>query len=144
MPRRSILLLLAGLLLAAAPGQRNGLKDLQGTWTVVSVERDGKMVPPEKLQGWTWTVQGDKYTFQPGDQSIEGTYRLDQRRKPWTIEATRTNGPEKGTTLMGIYRQEGDTLTICFSPAGKTERPSHFASPPGSGLALYVLKRAQP
>ena len=51
--------------------------------------------------------------------------------------------PAKGVTLKGIYKFEGETLTICYSGIGK-ERPTEFASKAGSGAMLFVQKKEKP
>jgi uncharacterized protein (TIGR03067 family) len=40
----------------------------------------------------------------------------------------------------GIYKLEGDRLTICWNNAN-TERPTTFDSPTGSSFVLTVLRR---
>ena len=40
----------------------------------------------------------------------------------------------------GIYKLEGDRLTICWNNIG-TERPQTFEAPPGSEFTLTVLRR---
>jgi hypothetical protein len=50
---------------------------------------------------------------------------------------------KEGRTLLGIYRLEGNFLTLCLAGPG-TRRPTAFASAPGSRLSLFVLKRRTP
>lgn len=46
------------------------------------------------------------------------------------------------SALKGIYRLEGDLLTVCHNPMkGGEPRPTTFASEPGSGLVLGVFER---
>jgi uncharacterized protein (TIGR03067 family) len=62
---------------------------------------------------------------------------------PKTIDVTFTEGPEKGKSSYGIYELEGDTYRVCIGLTGKP-RPTDFASTPGSGHVLEVLKREKP
>jgi hypothetical protein len=43
---------------------------------------------------------------------------------------------------LGIYKLDGDTLTICLEARGN-ERPTEFATKEGSVANLIVLKRVQ-
>ena len=139
----TLILLSAGLVLtergyAEAPAAE--LKKFTGTWQAVSVFRDGREVQEEKV---ILTVKGEKYTLQTGKETVEGTHKLDPTRKPKTIDAVRTAGPDKGKTLLGIYELTNDTFKICVAAPGK-DRPTEFASKPGSGTRLMVFKRQKP
>src|SRR5262249_17881493 len=118
------------------------LEKFQGTWKFVSVEQDGKPLPKGE-EPQTITFQGDKFAVKRGDQVIQaGTQKLDPGKKPKTVDATVTEGEGKGTTMLGIYEMEGDTLKACFDPQGK-KRPTEFKTTAGSGYILVVIKRAE-
>jgi uncharacterized protein (TIGR03067 family) len=147
MKRWATVMVAAGLLTAAQapPGDaKKALDQIQGTWTVVMAEADGKPLPAEQTKDLKLVVQGDKYTFKTPDHTIEGTYKLDPAKKPKTIDATRSDGPDKGKVLLGIYQVEGDQLKMCFGAPGKETRPKDFAPKAGEGFRLYVLKRSKP
>jgi uncharacterized protein (TIGR03067 family) len=50
---------------------------------------------------------------------------------------------KEGHRALGIYSVEGDKLRICWTERGKA-RPTEFATKPGSGFDLWVLKREKP
>ena len=71
-----------------------------------------------------------------------GTQKLDPSKSPKTIDVTMTEGPSKGTVMLGIYEIDGDTLKVCFDPHGK-KRPTEFKSAPGSQTFVNVHKRVK-
>ena len=118
------------------------LKKFQGTWTFASVEAGGKEAPAAEFKGMTVTFEGDKYTVKKGDEVIQaGTEKLDLSKSPKTIDVAMTEGPSKGTVMLGIYEIDGDTLKVCFDPEGK-KRPTEFKSASGS-QTLVVHKRVK-
>jgi uncharacterized protein (TIGR03067 family) len=140
----ALIILAAGLAVAADTPKEAAreLAKLQGTWNAVAVEEDGERLPAEKTKGWKLVIKDNKYTFEAGKASAEGIYRLDPAKTPKAVDATRTNGPDKGKTLLGIYRLDGDRLMMCFAEPGQKNRPASFVTKKGAGLRMYVLKRA--
>ena len=75
-----------------------------------------------------------------GDQAQDGTFKLNETKKPKEIDLTVT---EDGKTEahLGIYKLDGDTLTICKSHPPQ-DRPTEFASKEGEKWpAVFVFKR---
>src|SRR4051794_2727243 len=137
-------LLLLGLL-TAAEGPKDAKKTdrdrLQGTWTCVSMERNGKPIPPESYKDGKLIMEGDTFTYREGDKVVtQGTRKLDPTRSPKAVDDTHTVGPFKGKTYLGIYKLEGDTFTTCNGSAGQP-RPTEFATKPRTNLLLIVYKR---
>ena len=143
--------LLATLALTASggPGARaddkadveKELKKFQGTWTVGSVEVEGKELPIALFEGMAVTFEGDKYTVKVGDMVIQkATQKLDLSRSPKALDGTVAEGPHKGTVILGIYEITEDTLRVCFDPEGK-KRPTEFKTAAGSQTTLAVYKR---
>jgi uncharacterized protein (TIGR03067 family) len=66
---------------------------------------------------------------------------IDPAKEPKEIDLTRGEGDKK-QTILGIYKLEGETLTICTSSSG--DRPDEFSSRPGGRCLLRVLTRDKP
>jgi uncharacterized protein (TIGR03067 family) len=131
----------AWVYLAASDG--GDLDRLQGTWKRVSVISDGKDYP-EAAAKQQLIIKGDSYTIKAqGQNDQEGTLKLDPAREPKQLDIMPSTGPNQGKILKGIYKLEGDRFTTCIAPPGK-DRPTEFASKPGSGHGLFVNERVGP
>jgi uncharacterized protein (TIGR03067 family) len=119
------------------------LKRFEGTWSYVEVVTDGKPAPEESFKGSSLVLSGDKFTVKGSDATHQGTYTVDPTVRPKTLDVTFSDGPEAGKTIKGIYDLTGDRCKVCIA-LGDQPRPTEFASPPGSGYALEVLKRVKP
>ena len=129
---------------ALSEKEQKELAKLQGTWAVVSVERDGKPLKPDEIKNAKLVINGANYTLTLGEETIQGTYKLQPAKNPKAIDANRTKGPDQGKTVQGIYQLDGDTLKMCYHAPGKDSRPTAFATKADSGHALYVFKKAKP
>lgn len=142
--------LAAGLLLAAdAPKDDASKKDmdqLQGSWRLISRERDGKADAADAVKDIIMINKGDRFTFKgaaSGAGATEGTFTVDATKKPKAMDRTPADGPRKGKLVPSIYALDGDTLKICAALGGG-ERPKEFTSKAGSGHVLSVFKREKP
>ena len=75
-----------------------------------------------------------------GKEVWKGTSTIDPMSQPKTIDFVPTEGANAGQTYLGIYQIEGDARKVCFAPPGK-DRPTEFASKPGSGHILVAFER---
>ena len=126
----------AGAPPGAAP-DASTLRDLQGSWTVLSATRNSLVVPDAKLAGATWTFDGGTLTATDGtgtttrfslgtDAAAPGALRLDP------VAPSREHG---GWMLA---RREGERLVLAFFD-GLAGRPESFAPEPKK--VLLVLSR---
>jgi uncharacterized protein (TIGR03067 family) len=135
----------------AAPVKADAPKDatakeyaqFAGTWTFVSLEVAGKRIPLEALKGHVLVLKGDRFEMSSPEGVAKGTFTFNLQTKPKQLDVTFTDGPQKGQSIKAIYKLEGDTYTLCLDTIGK-ERPAEFASKPGTGLVLEVLRREKP
>jgi uncharacterized protein (TIGR03067 family) len=138
--RRQLLVALAfGLLLAPARAEDKAAKGdketIQGTWAIVSGERDGQPIPEEAIKTIKLVFAGDKFTLDHDGQKSEGTVKLAPDKKPKEMDID-----TGGQTIKAIYQLEGDTLKIAHGPPGEA-RPKEFPKKEGSGLTVATLKR---
>ena len=115
-----------------------------GKWTIESVTRDGKV--DDSLKGAVRVHDGEKYTVTPAAGStapaVSGTFAADGAKAPATIDMKPGAGRYKDKVLLGIYKLDGDTLTIAFAEPDKP-RPTTFESKPGSGVVVAIHKRVK-
>ena len=116
---------------------------LKGSWLVTGGTEHGRPFPEEEVK------KRIILTFAAGKMSItEGgktdpeqlDYKTDPKQTPMTIDITEPAG--RGP-VRGIYKIEGDKLTICLAEPGK-DRPTMFEVKSGSDYKLVHLKRTKP
>ena len=134
------LVLLVGSATTAQPPkpEEKEYKRLDGTWRVVSSEKDGIEQPPDQLPDrllLTFTVGN----FERGGGPRGTIQRMDTTTHPKQIDYRRA-GTEKD--IQGIYLVEGDIFIECTAPPGE-ERPKTFTTAKGSGHTLVVYKRVK-
>ena len=102
-----------------------------------SLTSNGKVNPGQNYP--KLTIKGNEYTWSPGGG---GTFKIDPTKKLKEIDVTYTEGPEKGTTMLGIYEIDDDTYRPCFKMMGK-ERPTEFTADAESGQAIITIALSQ-
>jgi uncharacterized protein (TIGR03067 family) len=118
----------------AAEQEKTDVDRIQGAWKTIKVEVEGKPPPPEFVEKGKFVFKGNKVSiFQDDKVTEEATFVLDPAKKPPTIDLTATAGPGKGKVAYGIYRIEGDTLTLCIGD----KRPSEFKGQGTAGLLQF-------
>jgi uncharacterized protein (TIGR03067 family) len=140
------LALAAGTNLWAAPDKpskedpvKKEMKKLEGTWTVVTQEREGK---PVKNSKGTFTFAKSKLTIRwDKDEEKGGKVKLDPTKSPKEMDIV-ADTPGGEVKLKGIYQIKGDSLKMCIDQKGG-ERPAKFTTKAGTGQILIVLKRAK-
>ena len=125
-----------------AGGAGGDLKKMDGAWLGAVVEIGGK--PPteaEKNVKFKLVIQAGKYTIFFGDMKItEGIFKLDESKKPKTLDATPADGEFKGKIQPAIYHLDGDELKVVFTEPGK-DRPTEFKTRDKTQEVLIVYKR---
>jgi uncharacterized protein (TIGR03067 family) len=118
-------------------------KLLQGEWVFTAQTDDGVEVPANLLKPLRLTIDGDTFAVRAEGQVLqEGTATFDSTPSPKAFDVAVTGGGNKGSKWLGIYKVDGDTVTICVDPSGK-KRPTEFKAEKGSGFFLNVHTRVK-
>src|SRR4051812_29567599 len=119
--------------IAAKDARKKDPPDLVGEWAAETSVEDGKLVNRPPGITWSFTADGNSVLAVGGGAgSTESTYKADPARNPAEVDVAA--GP-KGRPLRGIYKVDGDTLTLCLV-AGDRDRPTKFEAPAGSNAIL--------
>jgi uncharacterized protein (TIGR03067 family) len=108
------------------------LKPFQGTWASSGEGIDA-----------TWTFDGDKIKASVAGMEYTCKAKIDKNAKPHaSIDLTVVDGPEeaKGKLSKGIYKLDGEKLTLCVALPGKEDRPKDFAQVDDEAY-LFELKK---
>lgn len=126
---------------------KSDMDALQGTWFAVRLQNEEIQAPLDAIKQFKLTIKGQQMTF--ATEGIKETriigFKIDPSHKPATIDLVTLTGPENGQTLPGIYKLEGDILTICLptkrNEKKEYERPTSFDPKKSSNLGLFVVKK---
>lgn len=126
----------------AAPAPQTMSKAIalaQGMWVFThmngqSVEGSGQEIAV--------TITENKYVQTANGQVVErGTFKIDDTKKPWTIDISITEGEEAGQTQVGVVQLTGDTMVGKLADAGVTTRPTDFSQSEGAFVFTAVRRK---
>jgi uncharacterized protein (TIGR03067 family) len=113
----------------------------QGVWRTSTSIYNGQEASAETVRSITRTVEKDHVVWKRDGKSFAGTrIVLDPSRDPKAIDVIPDGGPNRDERVLGIYKLEGDRLTICMAAPGKP-RPSEFKAEKGNGCTLRTFVR---
>lgn len=120
----------------------------QGTWVLVSGERDGKKISDDHLKSSKITYKGNQGELTSPHQHNEAIFfeivKIDPEKSPKEFHLVRKSGPSAGKTIVAIYEFDGnDQFKFAFDPAAATI-PKDFVSKEGTGFISHTWKRVKP
>jgi uncharacterized protein (TIGR03067 family) len=115
--------------------------EFEGEWQMLSGTMNGTAMDASAVQWVKRVTRGNQTTVLAGPQTmLKVEFTFDPSASPPSIDYVNLHGPSKGKRQQGIYRFEGDVLTVCVAAPGAV-RPGEFASVPGDGRTLTSWKR---
>jgi len=156
--RTTAFLLLAALTALAGGGCKKsdptnaggGPAGIEGTYLVTEFEFGGEKAPPDMFAFFvgkdeaerTVTITKDTITFKgkKGAKDEPAAYKIDASKTPGEIDLIEPK--DKSETSYGIYKLEGDTLTILIGSAkDPKDRPKEFKTKSKSEEVMFTMKR---
>ena len=110
---------------------------IQGTWRLLTGERQGKALPDEAVQDVSLAFAGDRLSTRSKGRVTEARFTLTPGTDPKGIDLDMG-----GAVGLGIYLLAGDDLKIAHGEVGDP-RPTAFAAKEGAPLTILVLKRVR-
>ena len=117
------------------------LKAMVGKWKLEKAEIGGKDISVHLKEMKFEIYAGGKYLAQVGEEKDESTFTVDPAKTPKEMDVKPTGGPHKGKIVKAIYKQDGDTLIICYNFTATEDRPTKFETKPDSMTLLVTYKR---
>jgi uncharacterized protein (TIGR03067 family) len=116
---------------------------LVGSWVCTGIVDGGRTnsADVEARIEMEFTADGKIRLTKGGEAEPDGTYTADPKADPATLDFSLEPG---GGVLRGIFRADGDTLTICCEDADQGKRPARFAAPAGTKLMLLTFAKIAP
>ena len=113
----------------------------EGDWQMLSGVMNGAAMDASSVQWVKRVTRGNRTTVTAGPQTmLQVEFTFDASTSPGSIDYLNLHGSTKGKRQQGIYRLDGDVLTVCAAAPGKP-RPAEFTSSPGDGRTLTAWKR---
>jgi uncharacterized protein (TIGR03067 family) len=115
-------------------------KPLAGTWAIHAATLGGRD-HLDDYAGMVLKVDGTKYEVGFGMVKDEGTFTVGSTKDDKTIDLkTKPGGLFKGRTMPGIYKIDGDKLTICVNTETQ-DRPTKYEAPAQTQIMLLTFVR---
>lgn len=126
--------------LAATAAEQPATTELEGSWHVQSMETAGEKSAEKDVREYVLVFEGNRFSLSYGDEPYKGTYTVDRTKNPKWIDSTAIDKQGNKQTAKGIYKIDGDILTIAWADPGD-DRPTMFATTSDNGHRLLMATR---
>ena len=117
----------------AAAAMSKTLAMAQGTWVMTTSNGQDMTGGPEV----TVVITGEKYVqTAAGNVEERGSFKLDESKKPMTIDLTITEGDSAGKSQVGVVEVTDTAMRGKFGMPGDTTRPTDFT--PSDGFFTFT------
>lgn len=119
------------------------LKKFAGKWKAIELHVDGNEQKPE-LDGNEVIFEFKGRKFLLNGNELLGVDSLDPSTNPKCIDLKGLmdlGGVKKDTVYEGIYKLDGDKLTLAVNVSELKKRPEKFESPKDSMVVVVTLKK---
>ena len=99
-------------------------KKLFGAWQATGGETGREKQSAMDVRGTRISFDYTHISLHEGERTTEADYRLDPEKNPKQIDLTLTGAGNKGEKLLGIYRLDGESLTLCVGEPGQARATS--------------------
>ena len=122
--------------------------NLLGTWKVTSMEYNGKQTKYKKTTNFSFIIAENTITvsevFGDAKKHPKVTFKIDETKNPKQITLfVAATKEHDGDTILGIFRQQGDRLELCFDGLlyRLKQRPTEFNAKENVPQMYFTLKR---
>ena len=110
------------------------LQNLQGAWILTSADGQDLAGSGQEV---VITITGNNYVQTVNGQQVErGSFKVDDTKKPVTLDLIIAEGDDAGQTQLGILQLDGKTMQGKLTQPGLTARPTDFA--PADGFFVFT------
>jgi len=114
------------------------LASLQGVWKMTTTNGQDITAAGQEM---TVTITGSNYAQALNGQVVEkGTFKIDEAKKPMTMDLSITEGDSAGKVQLGVFEIKGTTLTGKMGEPGTPTRPTDFTITEGFFTFTMVKK----
>ncbi|HXT68413.1 MAG TPA: TIGR03067 domain-containing protein [Vicinamibacterales bacterium] len=121
----------------AAPTKPTGvLASVQGVWQMTNANGQDLAGSGQEM---LITIKDNTYVQTVNGQMIErGTFKIDESKKPMTIDISIVEGDDAGKTQLGVFELTGNTMKGKLGDPG-TARPADFTV--AEGYFVFVMTK---
>lgn len=121
---------------------RAAVKELQGEWQFVRIERNGQAVALEQLRKSKITIVKQTLVWADNGKDETWFFEVNPAKTPREFDLIANDG-DIALGVPGIYRLDKDRLSICLGFNDGCKRPTTFKNQTGTENLLMVLERAK-